>query len=276
MNSFKQFYNEGVIGDRSDNVKIADWPMFTVYYGLDSWHDEGYKLFKRREYGDRLYKLFAAARRHLTKLGFPSMHVNVIISNIKNNTTFGGVAAGSAFGNPAASRKNSRYMRINKEIVGGALYSGDTNLAKTVVRVIVHEWAHLWMFNQGKAFRDAVTQYWEALYYSNIDNTPTSNKYKDIGMPESLRGHVHDMIKSDQKVLAELAKLLKHPDWYGLTSPDETWAVAIEKFFDLHPYQQKRILEIMQTPKVQRTNVPPPHRGISSSSPSPHSSKQSQ
>lgn len=221
MKPFKDFYiltEGGKFRKSSKLIHKLDLPMFSVF--LES---------KDGDYGDDftwsdVSEAFKMAKRRIDKMGFPSMHVNVVFKDYPEDESHVG---GKAHGNPESSPKYKKLKSIS--LSKKFLYGLDNNYSMTMKRLIptiVHEWAHIWMFNNGQAFRNAIKQYHEALVMSNVDNIKSATSGMDR--------------------LKQLSDMVNFTGAYGLTDPDEAWATAIQGFFKLHPYHRQRILELMQ------------------------------
>lgn len=120
-------------------IHLADLPMFSIYIDKEL-SQEKLEEFKKSNHVNE----FTKARNTIHKIGFPSMHANVVITDLSkdvNPITGGGVAGW------ASSWK--RYMQLDP--------------LQVVDSVIVHEWAHLWMDNNGKEFINAVQVFYSYL-----------------------------------------------------------------------------------------------------------------
>jgi hypothetical protein len=150
-------------------MKVSDYPMFSVFISKDIMENMDRDRFMNYNKKKEVFKLaFEIARKRITHMGFPSMHVNVVFRHTPD-------AYGLAHGGPDASRtyrRKSKSISLNQKFIDYISNPTEENLRYsfgTLVDTIVHEWAHIWMFNNGKAFRDAIKDYHEALTHSNID-----------------------------------------------------------------------------------------------------------
>ncbi len=164
MLTFQKYYslNENRFRQRKNQTHIIDLPMFSVFVGENAL--ESYSQ-NENEYKENLKKACAEARNKIHKLGFPSMHANILIKDLSdkvNKNTGGGV--------PGLARRKGKYMEVDKKY---AEVSSDY-----LVNIIVHEWAHLWMFNNSNQFKQAVKQYYNLIRDYSIESyTSQSNAY---------------------------------------------------------------------------------------------------
>lgn len=166
MLSFNQFYylEESRFRDRKNQIHLMDVPMFSIFIDKDLAQTESTKL---ESYKNILKRACAQARNKINKLGFSSMHANLVIRDLSgdvNKNTGGGVAA--------YAHRKGKYMSISKEMIKYGEYLVDT---------IVHEWAHLWMYNNSKSFKLAVKEYYNLLkdYYIETEPRKPSNRDKN-------------------------------------------------------------------------------------------------
>ena len=146
--------------DSSKITHIADFPMFSVF--VDSELSDDYKKTVG-EMQDSLKKIFGDARHEIHRLGFPSMHANVVLKDLSeevNHITGGGEFTGGCKGVGGYAIAKGKYMVIDI----GNIYTNS----------IVHEWAHLWMMNNSEEFKKAV----KALY-THMQNQAASQLQPD-------------------------------------------------------------------------------------------------
>lgn len=142
---YRNVITEAKFKQSSKIVLIKNYPMFTLY------RDKDIDISELNDYQDKMDNMFKEAKNRIMKLGFPSQHANVVLRNLDAN--------GEAFA-------RYRYMAINFELFKEELTSNyDDNY---VVDVIVHEWAHLWMFNKGKSFEKAIKEVYDRIVSNNI------------------------------------------------------------------------------------------------------------
>jgi len=168
MLSFNQFYylEESRFRDRKNQIHLVDVPMFSVFIEKDLAQADSDKL---KSYKNILKRVCAQARNEIHKLGFSSMHANILIRDLSsdvNINTGGGVAA--------YAHRKGKYMSLSNRMIN---FKNEGHL----VNMIVHEWAHLWMFNNSKSFKSAVREYYDLLknYYIEIDPRKPSRKEKE-------------------------------------------------------------------------------------------------
>jgi len=195
MLSFKEYIlTEGGKFRKSQKlIHKMDLPMFSLF--LDKSVPKDYNL-GFDYYQDTIRDCFSDARTQIQKMGFPSMHTNVVFKDMDiaaGNRAAGSFVAGLAHGNPTAQKdyKQLKSIGLNYLFVKGLGKNPEKYIPK-LTETIVHEWGHIWMFNNGKAFRNAITQYHEALVHSNVDKLPYDyfkedpnkvfNKFTDILM----------------------------------------------------------------------------------------------
>jgi len=185
MIPFEKFYYLQESFRKSKKVKhLYDVPMFSIFAHNDLiWSDQfKHPMDVNIELDTkRVRNVFAEARKRINKMGFPSMHVNVVFKDLSkevNRNTGGGVGG--------YAHRSGKYMSIDYDhFLDG---SGDWP-----IRVIVHEWAHLWMFNNSKGFKKAVQEYYQKIRQG--ENIPTSyNREKLYQEPGNLSdfGYSHE------------------------------------------------------------------------------------
>lgn len=181
--TFEKFYylNEAKFSEHSKNVREMDLPMFTVYVSEDLYiYDKDFRLYMEMAH-DLLKSAFAEARKRISKMGFPSMHANVIFENYSINGME--TSLGYAMGNPRKSTTRrhqlSKYMSLNHRLIYGILTNEDKYM-EPLINTIVHEWAHLWMFNYGRRLSSAVQKLYDNIRDSQEDILMTSMMGKDF------------------------------------------------------------------------------------------------
>jgi hypothetical protein len=219
---FSEFFNQVILKEatfrKSKYVEhLADFPMFSVFVSkelLDKPHTP-YNMEFFRDIKDDIQAVCLNARDQILKIGFPTMHANLVIDNL--NDIQGAYTRNSgAAGQADPSRK---YMKIH---LNHMLKFDDST-----VRVIAHEWAHLWMFNNSKAFKKSV----EELYHQLLN--PIKGKRENINNPDLI--HLRELA----------AKTLQWPKVSGMSNHDELWATAIDSFFKLPRNMRNRIIKLM-------------------------------
>ena len=164
MLTFQKYYslNENRFRQRKNQTHIIDLPMFSVFVGENAM--ESYSQ-NENEYKENLKKACAEARNKIHKLGFPSMHANILIKDLSDR-----VNQNTGRGVPGLARRKGKYMEVDKKY-------GEVS-SDYLVNIIVHEWAHLWMYNNSKQFKRAVKQYYNLIRDYSIESyTSQSNAY---------------------------------------------------------------------------------------------------
>jgi hypothetical protein len=149
-------------------IPIAKSPMFSIYL----FRDDVDKVDDMNELKEKMVNACTEARKIITKMGFPSMHSNILLKDLSKevNWVTGGGVGGYA-------KRKGKYMEISLNQINSPNY---------LIRLIVHEWAHLWMFNNSKGFKNAVKEYYNTLLKQYKDHVSTSQKqsekllFKDI------------------------------------------------------------------------------------------------
>lgn len=136
---------------------VIDVPMFSIYIDPRLDPAEADRLVYSNL--DEIKKTFADAKYMINKMGFPSMHANVLITNLKEHQVHHTGNKGAA----GVAHYGLRFMSLDTESI--------------TIDVIVHEWAHLWMMNNSKAFKKAVTELYSKLMLNtaadvNAENIP--------------------------------------------------------------------------------------------------------
>jgi hypothetical protein len=132
-----------------------DVPMFSIFIDKQLAQTNADQI---ESYKNSLQEACKEARNSIAKMGFSSMHSNIVIRDLSqrvNQNTGGGVGG-------FASQKG-KYMVIGADMIKNADY---------LIKIIVHEWAHLWMFNNSKAFKKAVKEYYNMLKNYYVETTP--------------------------------------------------------------------------------------------------------
>jgi hypothetical protein len=169
MISFKKFFvvNEAKFRKSKYNTHYKDFPMFSLFYENDLSSRLGISEEELRNTLDtnlpKITEILGNAKNEIGRMGFPSMHANVVLSDlskIKNPNT-GGSVGGIAL-------PSRRYMKLDyKNFMGLNLFSKE---------LVVHEWAHLWMMGNSKAFREAIFQ----AYRKVFEKVPAEHKYAEV------------------------------------------------------------------------------------------------
>lgn len=161
MIRLKDLYDEGRFRNRKNLVHIMDVPMFSVFRDIE--------LAADLPSEDELKTVFQDARTAIHKLGFPSMHANVVLADlsriVNSNTGERGVGGQAHYRN--------KFMSIDVK-----------NIYPSIV---VHEWAHLWMMNNSKEFKTAVNAVYTHLRASGITKAKDNKGGRDFLEPDKSR-----------------------------------------------------------------------------------------
>ena len=146
---------EGKFKNRKNQIHFADVPMFSIFIGDGVSKKDMYNI-KRGE--KRIKAAFEKARQQIHSMGFGSMHANVLIKDLSNypNQNTGRIGVGGL------AYQKGKYMEID------ANQFSSINM-EYLVKIIVHEWAHLWMFNNSKEFKNSVNTLYNKLVSSGAE-----------------------------------------------------------------------------------------------------------
>jgi len=163
MISFKEYFliREAKFSQSKKVIPITKLPMFTVYL----FKDDADKVESMNELKEKITDACTEARKIITKMGFPSMHANILIKNLSEevNWVSGGGVGGYA-------HRKGKYMTVGLNQINKPNY---------LIKVIVHEWAHLWMFNNSKGFKMAVKEYYNTLLNQYKTNFAVAQKERE-------------------------------------------------------------------------------------------------
>jgi predicted metal-dependent hydrolase len=138
-------------------------PMFTIYIHKELMD----KIENMDELKERMKGSCNEARKRIIKMGFRSMHSNILIDDLSGevNQITGGDVGGRA-------HRNGKYMTISLEML---------RYPKNLIKVIIHEWAHLWMFNNSAGFKKVVRAYYKELLkdFKKIPYEPNENELNE-------------------------------------------------------------------------------------------------
>ena len=159
---------DGRFRDRKNQIHIADVPMFSIFIGDGVSKKDMYNI---KRGGNRIKAAFEKAREQIHAIGFPSMHANVLVKDLSvhtNQNTGGRGVAGLA-------QQNGKYMEISPE-------QFNTSNADYLVKIITHEWAHLWMFNNSKEFKQSVNNLYDRLTTVGAEKMQAKDVETQIGL----------------------------------------------------------------------------------------------
>ena len=212
---------EGSFGKSGKVTHVMDVPMFSVF--VPTVKSVPQKLLVMH-YGEQIKRECEKARNEIHRIGFPSMHANIIMRDLSKepnpNTGEMGVAG--------LAHSYRKYMEIDSRS-----FNADT---------IIHEWAHLWMMNHSKDFKKAIKLFYNKL----IKGVKVDKQSSDI---KSFKKDFKDNGSFIGKEFGEhrtvMAKLNNWVNSYGMSNEDELWATAIEYFFKLPINYRKALIKIM-------------------------------
>lgn len=202
MISFKEYFllREAKFSQSKKVIPVIKLPMFSVFL----FKDDVDKVGDVNELKEKMRIACAEARKIITKMGFPSMHSNILIRDLsmEKNYISGGGVAGQA-------HRKGKYMSVSLDQINNPNY---------LIKTIVHEWAHLWMFNNSKGFKNAVKEYYKELlnkYKHFIQDRgkkePFKNitRYKNFNETEKIVGREY----SDDVYTIVVKKLMNQVEW---------------------------------------------------------------
>ena len=142
--------NEKQFRKSSKITHIMDVPMFSIF--IDKKIENVLPEINLEE----VKKRFLDAKNEIHKMGFPSMHVNVVISDLSKEVNYntGDVGVG------ALAIHHHKYMLVDYKNIP-TYYMMD---------IIIHEWAHLWMFNHSKEFKQAIKTLYKIMMLRSAGN----------------------------------------------------------------------------------------------------------
>jgi hypothetical protein len=151
---FKQFFLEAF--RKSTKVThLFDVPMFSIF--MDN---EMEVKTLTPEQTTIMKNACAEARNQIGKMGFQSMHANVVLQTItRTNFVTGGGVAGFA-------QPKGKYMVCDLKYLENPTF---------LVELLVHEWAHLWMFNNSKQFKSAVMDFYNQKFQTFKQDVNVNN-----------------------------------------------------------------------------------------------------
>jgi len=190
--TFKDFVIKEAVFKKSNKVIPITWgnlPMFTLY-ASSSLPPE---TIEELEYSEELMRYtFEEARKRIHALGFPSMHANVVFKDLRKekNSNTGGRVGGYAYGSPDRSKgnKTSKYMEVDAD----SMLNSTTNYP---VDLVVHEWAHLWMFKHNKEFKNAIKEYYQTELTSALDTLSKPFVFRKPSEDERINRNFNDKEK---------------------------------------------------------------------------------
>lgn len=154
---FQQYFSESVFRKSKFVMHLVDLPMFSWFLHANmEQHD-----IDKEDIVRKVRVISLEAQKRLGKIGFPSMHVNVVIKDIKEEHPMGGYGLVPAEAMGTLGTKDTprgiKYINVNYDLIRD-FQQGDSGVDEYVVSTLVHEWAHIYLFNKPKQFAEAVQQ----------------------------------------------------------------------------------------------------------------------
>jgi hypothetical protein len=204
MINFKDFFNnlifEGKVKKYQNFIHMFDIPMFSVFFDKNIFKNEelmnimSIKYMKSDNEDERNFafdlthryrieQICAEARNAITKLGFPSMHVNLVFTD---NSKLVNINTGKTGDVSGYARQDRHYMSIDIN----TYLKYRVKYANYLAKILIHEWAHMWMFNNSSAFKQAVKELYDKLVLNKetLNKNPESEKqYNNFTVVEILK-----------------------------------------------------------------------------------------
>lgn len=145
---------EGSFGKSGKVTHVMDVPMFSIF--VPTVKAVPQKLLVMH-YGEQIKRECNKARNEIHRIGFPSMHANIVMKDLSKepNINTGDVGIGGR------AYHYKKYMEID--------------IRNFTAETIVHEWAHLWMMNNSKDFKKAVKTLYSQLMKDAGGKIDTTN-----------------------------------------------------------------------------------------------------
>ena len=165
MISFQEYFliKEAKFSQSKKVIPITKLPMFSVYL----FKDDVDKVESINELKEKMTDACTEARKIITKMGFSSMHSNILLKDLSKDVNS---VTGKKGGSAGYATSKGKYMAVSLDQIDNPNY---------LIKIIVHEWAHLWMFNNSKGFKGAVKEYYNTLLNQYKTNFSTVQKQKE-------------------------------------------------------------------------------------------------
>lgn len=232
MISFKNFFNnllfEGSVKSYKNFIHLVDLPMFSIFFDksiLENQELMQFTVIKRMKtpegveqflehFGDHLKSILREAQSSLGKIGFTRMHSNIVFvdtsKSVNQNTGVTGDVAGYA-------RRDKHYMAIDMSYFINNYRTNPDVISNT----IVHEWAHLWFFQNSKAFKKSVQE----LYKDTVFNPQSLRGYTNYNIPKEATAQLQEYWNS---TIASLFEYICLKSLYNIKINDKS--IGILKF----------------------------------------------
>jgi hypothetical protein len=191
---------EGRFRNRKNQIHLFDAPMFSVYADINLPKKDMYNIKRGKK---RIKSAFENARQQIHSMGFASMHSNVLIKDLSGETNINTSRMGGVVG---YAHSKGKYMELSSKMF-------DSGSTESLTKTIVHEWAHLWMFNNSKEFKNSVNTLYNKLVSSGAE------KIK----PEDIESHIMKKFNHTD----ELSLIKK---WSGVLD-SAMWIISTDKEF---------------------------------------------
>lgn len=158
---------EGSFGKSGKVTHVMDVPMFSVFVPTVKVVPQ--KMLVMR-YGEQIKRECNKARNEIHRIGFPSMHANIVMKDLSKepNQNTGAIGIGGR------AYHYKKYMEVD--------------VRNFTAETIVHEWAHLWMMNNSKDFKKAVkTLYSQLMKDAGVKIDTTKGIDKPISNEDEIK-----------------------------------------------------------------------------------------
>lgn len=199
---FKDFFkiiNEAKFRNSKYLQHIMDVPMFSVFINNeDTKTEDAFVLDKSgpttlaadvKTNHAIVRDVLSASRKEIGKMGFASMHANIVIkdlSNERNQITGGGIGGWA--------HRSRKYMTVDTGVM--------LDYFQGAVNTVVHEWAHLYLFNNSKAFKNAVKSLYKDVILGGAEKAVDTKKdlYGDFASNLGLMSNMPSKKKGYRKM----------------------------------------------------------------------------
>jgi hypothetical protein len=230
--------NEARFRDSKQVLHLADFPMFSVFMDKDTQDKEGIPWEQRKENLKGIEPFLVKAKSMIQKMGFSSMHSNIVFKDIKDivNPNTGGKIGGYATSKGKYMVVDSKYM-VNQP-------------SDYLLNTIVHEWAHLWMFQNSKGFKRAVKEFYREIRQGTLTTFPFNREQLYRGNLAALTSLGYSMDK-DNGVWDSMKRSFVngiHSAYYvkhtiAIPDPESPWDIPNPYILEDVTYQIKKSIE---------------------------------
>lgn len=225
-----------------NHIHIMDVPMFSLYIHKDLLKSTN---IANRDFGIRIYSMFAIADKNFPgqlpkdwKFNTPSDETNdPYLTKVENYLKSIFSKAKNQINDIGFKSAHANVVFNEMKELGTASYAGYISLNihyvdlrvqdnPSFISTIVHEWAHLYMFNKSKDFKNAV----DTLYNDIVSKA--KDKFKDPSI------NPFDIVKPEQLSRTQENTLLKY--WTGIIAniPYDISHLpeTVTRIFSKHPF----------------------------------------